>query len=34
MRRTFALWVFAAAALGVLMPAASAQQKRINFYNW
>jgi len=34
MRRAFALCIVAAAALGLLMPAAPAQQKRINFYNW
>jgi len=37
MRRTFALCVVAAAAaaaLGLLVPAASAHHTRINFYNW
>src|SRR5262249_53928855 len=34
MRRAFALCIVAAAALGLLVPAAPAQQKRINFYNW
>src|SRR5262245_1280551 len=34
MRRNFAFCLVAAAALGLLMPTASAQQKRINFYNW